>query len=104
MEDVFDLTGAPPQGWMHALFGRGPYADDVGRCVPGPPAPETVAVPLVEGGEFVYRLVTVGSWSAPDDPIALYNNTGPVPAPPLSELEKSWLARRAARRAESAEG
>ncbi|GHI70211.1 hypothetical protein Snoj_41290 [Streptomyces nojiriensis] len=55
------------------------------------------------GGEFVYRLVTVGSWSAPDDPIALYDDTGPVPPPPLSELEKSWLGRRAERQAELAE-
>ncbi|MEU3908502.1 hypothetical protein [Streptomyces goshikiensis] len=103
MKDVFDLTGAPPQGWMHAIFGGGPFADDVGRCVPGPPAPEAITVPLPEGDEFIYRLVTVGSWSAPDDPIALYNDRGPVPQPPLSELEKSWLARRAARRAESFE-
>ncbi|MEU3497610.1 hypothetical protein ABZ747_29475 [Kitasatospora cineracea] len=62
--------------------------------MPGPPAPETITVPLPEGGEHVYRLVTVGSWSAPDDPIAVYNDTGPVPDPPLSELEKSWLNRR----------
>ncbi|MFG2484703.1 hypothetical protein ACGFSI_18305 [Streptomyces virginiae] len=102
MEDVFDLTGTPPQGWMHALFGVGPYADDVGRCVPGPPAPEVVTVPLPEGGEFVYRLVTVGSWSAPEDPIALYSETGPVPQPPLSELEKSWQRRGADQRSESA--
>ncbi|WP_097241136.1 hypothetical protein [Streptomyces sp. 1331.2] len=80
---------------MHALFGGGPYGEDVGRCVPGPPAPETITAPLSEGGEYVYRLVTVGSWSAPDDPIAVYNDTGPVPDPPLSELEKSWLNRRA---------
>ncbi|GGR83320.1 hypothetical protein [Streptomyces nojiriensis] len=51
----------------------------------------------------MYRLVTVGSWSAPDDPIALYDDTGPVPPPPLSELEKSWLGRRAERQAELAE-
>jgi hypothetical protein len=102
MEDVFDLSGTPPQGWMHALFGGGPYADDVGRCVPGPPAPEAVTVPLPEGGEFVYRLVTVGSWSAPDDPIAVYDDTGPVSEPPLSELEKSWLSRRADRQSEPA--
>lgn len=95
MEDVFDVTGRPPRGWMHALFGAGPYREDVGRCVPGPPAPETVTVALSEGGEYAYRLVTVGSWSAPDDPIAVHNDTRPVPDPPLSELEKSWLNRRA---------
>ncbi|MFK4122887.1 hypothetical protein [Streptomyces longwoodensis] len=95
MEDVFDVTGRLPRGWMHAIFGTGPYSEDIGRCVPGPPAPETITVPLSEGGEHVYRLVTVGSWSAPDDPIALYNDIGPVPAPPLSELEKCWLNRRA---------
>ncbi|MFF4012970.1 hypothetical protein [Streptomyces sp. NPDC001717] len=103
MEDVFDLTGTPPQGWMHALFGAGPYAEDVGRCVPGPPAPPVVAVPLPEGGEFAYRLVTVGSWSAPDDPIAVYDDTGlRAPEPPLSEQEKSWLPRRAERRSGAA--
>lgn len=57
--------------------------------------PATITVPLPDSGEFVYRLVTVGSWSDPNDPIALYNDTGPVPPPPLSELEKSWLNRRA---------
>ncbi|WP_329403397.1 hypothetical protein OG523_03535 [Streptomyces virginiae] len=93
MEDVFDLTGRPPSGWMHAIFGGGPYGEDVGRCIPGPPAPATITVPLPDSGEFVYRLVTVGSWSDPNDPIALYDDTGPVPPPPLSELEKSWLNR-----------
>ncbi|MEV6580081.1 hypothetical protein AB0M92_18175 [Streptomyces sp. NPDC051582] len=95
MKDVFDLTGQPPSGWMHAIFGGGPYGEDVGRCIPGPPAPATMTVPLPDGGEFAYRLVTVGSWSDPNDPIALYDGTGPVPPPPLSELEKSWLKRRA---------
>ncbi|MFE4360197.1 hypothetical protein [Kitasatospora sp. NPDC056800] len=94
MEDVFDVSGTPPQGWMHAVFGDGPYGEDVGRCVPGPPALERIAVPLPKGGEYVYQLATVGSWSAPDDPIAVYNETGPAPESPLSELEKSWLNRR----------
>ncbi|GAA3120522.1 hypothetical protein [Streptomyces goshikiensis] len=53
MKDVFDLTGTPPQGWMHAIFGGGPFADDVGRCVPGPPAPEAITVPLPEQDEFI---------------------------------------------------
>lgn len=78
---------------MHALFDAGPYGEDVGRCVPGPPAPETLTVPLPEGGEHVYRLCAVGSWSDPLDPIAVYNDTGPLPQPPLSELEQSWLRR-----------
>lgn len=95
MEDVFDLSGRPPQGWMHAIFGGGPYGEDVGRCIPGPPAPETITVPQPDGGEHVYRLWAVASWSDPLDPIAVYNETGPVPPPPLSELEKSWLRRRA---------
>ncbi len=92
MEDVFDLTGRPPHGWMHAQFGGGPYGDDVGRCIPGPPAPETLAVPLPDGGEFIYRLWKVASW-APDDPIAVYNDTGPTPEPPLTEQEKAMLRR-----------
>ncbi|GAA2634364.1 MULTISPECIES: hypothetical protein [Streptomyces] len=101
MEDVFDLTGRPPRGWMHALFGAGPYGEDVGRCVPGPPAPESVPVPLPGGGEYVYLLVKVASWSDPEDPIAVYSATGPVPVPPLSALERSWLERRKGRRTPS---
>ncbi|MED7947527.1 hypothetical protein [Streptomyces sp. BE303] len=95
MEDVFDMSGTPPHGWMHVIFGGGPYGEDVGRCVPGPPASERIAVPLPKGGEFAYQLVTVGSCSAPDNPIAVCNETGPAPEPPLPELEKSWLNRRA---------
>ncbi|MFC9791348.1 hypothetical protein [Streptomyces sp. NPDC057695] len=81
MEDAFDTTGRPPKGWMHAVFHGGPYGEDVGRCIPGPPAPATLSVPLPEGGVHVYRLWTVGSWSYPDDPIAVYNPDGP-PVPP----------------------
>ncbi|MGE9695368.1 hypothetical protein [Streptomyces sp. NRRL F-5630] len=95
MEDIFDVTGRPPQGWMHAVFEGGPYAEDVGRCIPGPPAPDVIAVPLPGGGEHVYRLWAVGSWSDPEDPIGVYNDTGPTPPPPLSALEKSWLNQRA---------
>ncbi|MFF5763026.1 hypothetical protein ACFY8F_10875 [Streptomyces tanashiensis] len=92
MEDVFDTTGRPPKGWMHAIFHGGPYGEDVGRCIPGPPAPEILAVPLAEGGVHTYRLWTVGSWSDPDDPIAVYNPDGP-PVPPslLTDQEKEWL-------------
>jgi hypothetical protein len=77
VEDVFDTTGRPPKGWMHAVFHGGPYGEDVGRCVPGPPAAATHSVPLPEGGVHVYRLWTVGSWSDPDDPVAVYNPTAP---------------------------
>ncbi|MGW6389644.1 hypothetical protein ACWFR1_03870 [Streptomyces sp. NPDC055103] len=92
VEDVFDTTGRPPSGWMHAVFNGGPYGEDVGRCIPGPPAPETLAVPLPDGGVHVYRLWTVSSWSDPDDPIAVYNPDGPpVPPPLLTGQEKTWL-------------
>ena len=92
VEDVFDATGRPPSGWMHAMFRGGPYGEDVGRCIPGPPAPETLAVPLPDGGVHVYRLWTVGSWSAPDDPVAVYNPDGPpVPPPLLTGQERTWL-------------
>ncbi|XUM00398.1 hypothetical protein ACQ86F_26200 [Streptomyces venezuelae ATCC 10712] len=91
MEDVFDTTGRPPKGWMHAVFHDGPYGEDVGRCIPGPPAPATLSVPLTEGGVRVYRLWTVGSWSDPDYPIAVYNPDGP-PVPPtlLTAQEGQW--------------
>ncbi|MGW3325868.1 hypothetical protein [Streptomyces virginiae] len=92
MEDVFDTTGRPPKGWMHAVFHGGPYGEDVGRCIPGPPAPETLTVPPAEGDVHVYRLRTVGSWSDPDDPIAVYNHDGPpVPPPLLTDQEKELL-------------
>ncbi|MEU2544594.1 hypothetical protein ABZ618_03985 [Streptomyces roseolus] len=91
MEDVFDTTESPPKGWMHAVFHGGPYGEDVGRCVPGPPAPATLSVPLPEGGVHVYRLWTVGSWSAPGDPTAVYNPDGPpVPPPLLTAQERRW--------------
>ncbi|MEU2507123.1 hypothetical protein ABZ621_20785 [Streptomyces sp. NPDC007863] len=91
MEGVFDTTGRAPEGWMHAVFHGGPYGEDVGRCVPGPPAPGTLSVPLPEGGVHVYRLWTVGSWSDPDDPIAVYNPDGPpVPPPLLAAQERQW--------------
>jgi hypothetical protein len=44
VEDVFATEDAPPAGWMRAIFDGGPYHDDVGRCVPGPPAPTTLTV------------------------------------------------------------
>ncbi|WP_306326746.1 hypothetical protein [Streptomyces venezuelae] len=92
MEDVFDTTGRPPKGWMHAIFHGGPYGEDVGRCIPGPPAPEIFTVPLAEGGVHTYRLWTVGSWSDPEDPIAVYNPDGPpVPPPLLTAQEKKWI-------------
>ncbi len=76
---------------MHAVFHGGPYGEDVGRCVLGPPAPAALSVPLPEGGVHVYRLWTVGSWSAPDDPIAVYNPDGPpVPPSPLTAQERQW--------------
>ncbi|MEW5631452.1 hypothetical protein AB1388_33655 [Streptomyces hydrogenans] len=91
MEDVFDVTGRPPKGWMRAVFRGGPYGEDVGRCIPGPPAPATLSVPLPEGGVHVYRLWTVGSWSDPDDPIAVYNPDGPPPPSPLlTAQERQW--------------
>ncbi|MGW5000944.1 hypothetical protein ACWEP8_25075 [Streptomyces hydrogenans] len=91
MEDVFDMTGRPPEGWMHAVFHGGPCGEDVGRCVPGPPAPVTLSVPLPEGRVHVYRLWTVGSWSDPDDPIAVYHPDGPpVPPPLLTAQERRW--------------
>lgn len=94
MDDVFDVTGNPPQGWMHAIFNGGPYGEDVGRCIPGPPAPATIEVPWPDGRRHVYRLWSVASWSDPTDPIAVYNDTGPVAQPPLSEQEQEWIRRR----------
>ncbi|MFE9637066.1 hypothetical protein [Streptomyces sp. NPDC006463] len=92
MEDVFDMMGRPPSGWMHAIFHGGPYGEDVGRCIPGPPAPETLAVPQSDGGVHVYRLWNAGSWSDPNDPIAVYNPDGPpVPLPLLTVQERTWL-------------
>ncbi|RSS42593.1 hypothetical protein [Streptomyces sp. WAC08241] len=92
MEGNFDTTGQAPSGWIHAVFHGGPYGEDVGRCVPGPPAPQTLAVPLPEGGIHVYRLWRVGSWSGSNGLVAVYNPDGPpVPPPLLSDQEEAWL-------------
>jgi hypothetical protein len=73
VEDVFDLTGRPPSGWMHAIFSDGPFETDVGRCVPGPPPPDPLVAAARKGWpEWHYRLLTIGSWSDPEDPIAFY--------------------------------
>ena len=55
---------------MNALFDGGPYAEDVGRCVPGPPPPDTIEV---DGATYLLR--AVGSWSDPMNPIAVYGLT-----------------------------
>lgn len=52
---------------MNALFDGGPYGEDVGRCVPGPPPADQFST---EG--VTYFLRTVGSWSDPLNPIAIY--------------------------------
>ena len=73
MDDVFDTTGRPPAGWMNAIFDGGPFTDDVGRCVPGPPPPDPLVV-----GDTIYVLQTIGSWSDPNNPIAIYGPTRKV--------------------------
>lgn len=57
---------------MHALFDGLPLSEDVSRCVPGPPAARRIDVS--NGAEVLasYVLKTVGSWSNPADPIAVY--------------------------------
>ena len=78
MEDIFDTTGRPPSGWMHAIFSDGPFMADVGRCVPGPPPPDPLIIAAdAEVDSWTYRLVSMGSWSDPLDPIAIYANTLP---------------------------
>jgi hypothetical protein len=84
IRDVFDTTGHPRRGWMHALFDGLPLSEDVGRCVPGPPAPQRMDVR--DGAEVVasYVLKTVGSWSNPADPIAVYG-ASPIRARPQDD-------------------
>jgi hypothetical protein len=73
VESVFDTTGRPRAGWMHAIFADGPFEQDVGRCVPGPPPADPLVIePRGEWPAWHYRLLTVFSWSDPGDPIALY--------------------------------
>lgn len=72
MDDVFDTTGRPPPGWMNAIFDDGPFREDEGRCVPGPPPRDPLVVDTPDGGRSTYRVVTIGSWSDPDSPIAIY--------------------------------
>src|SRR4051794_12079730 len=62
---------------MHAIFDGGPFGEDVGRCIPGPPPPDTLEVDYEQDGDvrrFTYYLRVVGSWSDPSDPIAVYGN------------------------------
>lgn len=89
VEDVFDTTGRPPEGWMNALFNDGPFMNDVGRCVPGPPPPDPL---VVDAGSapWTYRVVTVGSWSDPLNPIAIY--AAELPVGPNAET--TWWADR----------
>ena len=90
MEDVFDTTGSPPAGWMHAIFADGPFEQDVGRCVPGPPPSDPLVIePRGQRPAWHCRLLTIVSWSAPDDPIALY--AAALPA----GNESGWWADRA---------
>ena len=70
MKDLFDTTGRPLKAWMNAIFDGGPFTDDVGRCVPGPPPPDPLAI-----GDAIYLLRVVGSSSDPDNPIAIYGLT-----------------------------
>jgi hypothetical protein len=73
VEDVFDTTGRPPTGWMHAIFGDGPFGHDVGRRIPGPPPADPLLIEARdEWPAWHYRLLNVISWSDPDDRIALY--------------------------------
>jgi hypothetical protein len=67
MDDVFAREDPPPSGWMRATFDGGPYDEDVGRCVPGPPPRRKLRVT-----SCTYHLLGVGSWSDPDDPSAIY--------------------------------
>ena len=65
VEDVFDTSGRPPKGLMNALFDGGPYADDVGRCVPGPPPADTFDV---DGVTYYLRTVDRGAVPATRSP------------------------------------
>lgn len=90
MDDVFDTTGTPPKGWMNAIFDGGPYGEDVGRCVPGPPPADSFTV---AGARYYLR--SVGSWSDPDNPIALYGlKRSHLRQHPVSDLRHRALQRR----------
>ena len=79
---------------MHAAFADGPYGDDVGRCITWPPAPQTLSVELPDGSTHTCYLWTVGAWSDPEDPIAMYNPEPPSTHPqPLSDQGREILDR-----------
>ncbi len=78
MEAVFDTTGEPPSGWMHAIFEGGPYAEDVGRCVPTPPPGRFKA------DDVEYRIVSVLTMSVPDHLVAFYAADAKEPFKPGS--------------------
>ena len=83
MEDVFDLEGDPPVGWVHAIFSDGPYVDDVGRCVPGPPTPDPLPVSLPDGTTFEYRILSVLGRSL-EDMVVLYAGSIPADSDPAA--------------------
>jgi hypothetical protein len=58
-------------GWVHSIFEGGPFGEDVGRCVPGPPHPKRT-ITHHNGRRHTYYLTTVGSWSDPTDPTGIY--------------------------------
>lgn len=110
LEDVFDTTGRPPKGWLHAVFHGGPYGEDVGIRVPGPPAPATLSVPLSEGGVHVYRPVDGGLMVRPGRtdsrvqprrlPGSADSSDRPEEAVDPGGAEKEWPRARQARRAD----
>ena len=63
-DGVFDLTGRPPDRWMHDLFYDGPNKDDQRRFVLGPPPRD----PLIVGGmeseglAFIIGQVLADAW------------------------------------------
>lgn len=57
---------------MNAIFADGPFEPDVGRCVPGPPPLDPLVVEVPGKPPWVYRVLSVGSWSDPDHPQAIY--------------------------------
>ncbi len=53
MEDVFDITGRPPKGWMPRSSPTARAGTTWGRCIPGPPAPQPLSD---QEGEILERM------------------------------------------------
>ena len=72
------LKAIRPTGGFTPSSLMGPYVDDVGRCVPGPPTPDPLPVSLPDGTTFEYRILSVLGASLDDVVVLRWAHPGRV--------------------------